>query len=505
MLEGDRQLHRKSLPCFAMSRYRLDELGAIQFEWICQTLLKKYCGLEVEAWGGHSDRGNDAFSKVGVRLPGVSGYLPGPVTFQVKFVSNANAVGSKPFGALSKAVSAEITKTKSRPAKDGLNAAGSYVLLSNTPLSVGSRLKIENQIREAFPKKKIVVQSADDLCSMLDDAPGIRVAYPQILGLRDLNELLEQVVDRTIINRSTLALSRARELASVFFPTNAYREALSKLEANGFVVLTGPPEMGKTAIARMIGLAKLSEGWRCLECRNPDEVLSKLGKQDVPTLFIADDAFGTTEYTPANAFSWAQELDSILRALDSKCWLIWTSRPAPLKLALEKMHLQGKAENFPDPGKILVDASEMTGTEKAMILFRHAKCAGLSEAAKDVLKKFADDIIENPHFTPDRVRKFVSSALGNISTSDAAAVKLSIKRAIEVPTDAMMKSFRSLDRKYQALLIAMLDAGSGEVAIDELTSALHRHNLNDLEIDVLINNLESHFLRRTEREFYTFS
>src|SRR5436190_15560399 len=97
-----------------MARYRLDDLGWFQFEWLCQSLLKAKFGLSIEAWGGHSDLGRDAYSKDD--LPFVKGAppTPGPFVFQAKFVEEANAAGAKPFTNLRASVSAEIDLIKDR-------------------------------------------------------------------------------------------------------------------------------------------------------------------------------------------------------------------------------------------------------------------------------------------------------------------------------------------------------------------------------------------------------
>ena len=105
---------------------------------------------------------------------------------------------------------------------------------------------------------------------MLDNCPHIRVAFPQVLSIRDLESLLATVVNKAVVERSRAAVEEARETSVVFVPTKAYFNTLKVLQEYGFVVLTGPPEMGKTAIARIIGLAKHTEGWQYLDCGTPD-------------------------------------------------------------------------------------------------------------------------------------------------------------------------------------------------------------------------------------------
>ena len=91
----------------------------------------------------------------------------------------------------------------------------------------------------------------------LDARPELRRAMPSVLGLRDLDQLL----DAEVAARSSLDVAAAHALAAVFVPTRAYRRALGVLDTHRFAVLSGPPEMGKTAIARTIALAQLTNGW----------------------------------------------------------------------------------------------------------------------------------------------------------------------------------------------------------------------------------------------------
>ena len=71
-----------------MIRYRLDELGWFQFEWLVQSVLKAELGLAVESWGGSGDRGRDAYCRTPLRFPIRDVASDGPFLFQVKFAEH---------------------------------------------------------------------------------------------------------------------------------------------------------------------------------------------------------------------------------------------------------------------------------------------------------------------------------------------------------------------------------------------------------------------------------
>jgi hypothetical protein len=280
-----------------MLRYRFDDLGWYQFEWLVQALLKAELGLGVESWATtHGDIGRDAYFDGELAFPAK---MPtaGPFVFQVKFIENASARGSDPSPALLSAVRKEAVRIKERQSVllTRWETPAHYAVITNTPLTPIIREAIARIFQDVLPSTRVTSLGAADVCDMADAHPALRRSFPQLLSLRDLNELLADAVARDLLERSRAAIDASREVVRTFVPTSAYERTWSVLRAHHCTVLYGPPEMGKTAIAWMVAIAQLSQGWDSYLCQSPDE-LFRLFAHDRSQVFVADDAFGRTEY-----------------------------------------------------------------------------------------------------------------------------------------------------------------------------------------------------------------
>jgi hypothetical protein len=447
-----------------MIRYRLDDLGWYQFEWLIQSLLKAELGLGVESWGGRRDYGRDAYFTGSLHFPAKHITSDGPFLFQVKFVETANAAGAKPSGALLDAVRQEASQIEQRSKLRRWKGLKHYTLLTNSPISAALRKRIKDRFRTAIPKAQIHCLGANDICDLLDKQTNLRRSFPQLLSLRDLDDLLLDAINKETLERSRSAIECARDIVPVFVPTSAYVKAWKVLREHNFAVLEGPPEMGKTAIAWMIALTQLSTGWEALVCDGPDDFF-KLYKSGSHQVFVADDAFGRTEYDPSRGGKWEGQLNHVYRLLDSKHWLIWTSRKHILERALKVMDLEGETSNFPKPAAVLVEASHLSVEEKSLILYRHARAAGLEEKVKSLVRGHARSIVVDLNFTPERIRRFVRERLPDLfseitkSGLDPEKVSAEIREAIRNPTDRMRKTFKALPHSHKWVLVALLEAG----------------------------------------------
>jgi hypothetical protein len=445
-----------------MLRYHLDDLGPYQFEKLAQSALKASLGLGVESWGNRGDWGRDSYARGPLRFPDPKVPTPGPFVFQVKFVEGANSAGSRPGAALLSSSSKEVERIQYRIKKGIWKAPAHFTFITNSLVGADHREKIRSVFQRVMISSAIHVWGGDDICDILYRHSRIARSFPQLLSIRDLDELISFALTKESRERSETALQIATELVPVFSPTSSYEHAWSVLRKHHFAVLEGPPEVGKSSIAWMVGLTQAAQGWETVVCQTPGVFFHMiLGNRS--QVFIADDAFGRGEYDPTRMSIWEADLDLVLHRLDRRHWLIWTSRKHILERACARMDAQGMARSFPDPGAILVDVSELSIEERALILFRHARSAGLEKEAKTLIRKYAGEIIVDPEFTPERIRRFVDESLPVIVSrmrSDGfkdAQVMLAVREALRNPTKQMRVTFQKLPPAYKWFLVALLE------------------------------------------------
>jgi len=482
-------------------KYRIDDLGWHGFERLMQSVLKAVIGPGITNWSGYSDRGKDAYCPTDLHFPERGILSPGPFIFQVKFVANANATGARSFDALEKAIRAEVKEIHQRVAKRQWKTPGSYVLITNAPMTPTQKTDVCEILREVAPNAKVYPLAATDVCDLLDGEPALRRAHPEILGLGDLQALIREAVSSSVLERSAASVREAEDLSRVFVATQAYAKTHSMLSRFGFVVLDGPPEMGKTAIARMVALSKVLDGWEAIECRCPDDVFHAL-RSDASQVFVADDALGRTEYNFSLGRQWELDLPGILRRIDERHWLIWTTRKHILARALSAMDLREPAEVFPQPSELVVDAADLSVEEKAHILYRHAKGARLEEDHKSLIREHARDIVKSAFFTPERIRRFVKEALPELreelqeGTTDREAVKARVEEAIQSPTKRMLLAFQALKEPHRSVLVDLLDCRYSCTADKQLEVYRSRHgDITEHSFREAVSDLLGTFLR----------
>ncbi|HEX7299976.1 MAG TPA: hypothetical protein VF257_13330 [Solirubrobacteraceae bacterium] len=464
--------------------YALDELGWLQFQQLCDLVLELEDGVAPSGWRGEADRLRWIDLRTGLKLPSLGLSFAGRIRVHAAWATT----GSPIWRAAQRGV-AQVADHASEAEEPAY--AGARVVLTSVDRTPAVERTVAEQVGGSG---SVTVLGRDELVQLVEARADLRLRMPSLVGLR----AVEGLVDAETRGRSSVDAGSAHAVARVFVPTRAYARALDVLARHRFAVLTGPPEMGKTAAATMIALARMSAGWDAHDCRTPDDLLTALDAERAQ-VFVADDAFGSTEYRPDAAERWARELPRILRMLDDRHWLIWTSRPAPLRAGLDRVHQERGAERFPRPGEVQVDAGALSVAEKALIFLRHVRAADLPANTRLYARRIGAEVVAHPHFTPERIRRFAAirlAAAARAGHSEMDLLRMAWEELAE-PTDAMAASFRALEPEYRALLVAMLDQPDGAVPERDLVAVLHRHQTAELARRPadLIDRVADHFLK----------
>ena len=218
------------------SAYRLDELGWLQFERVCSLLLAAEADLSDLGWMDHADVGRVALIEGPVVLEAHGIRLEGPVTVAVVWIAGHESPARR--------LASLVDRVVGMGSELQVWCEKRVVLLTNLD-GDAARVALAREGKAWSEHRTTIVLGGRELSESLDRHADVRAAMPSVLGLRDLSPLVSAGARAC----SSLDVERAQALARVFWPTRAYLRARDVLSRHRFVVLSGPPEMGKTAIA----------------------------------------------------------------------------------------------------------------------------------------------------------------------------------------------------------------------------------------------------------------
>jgi hypothetical protein len=448
-------------------KYRLDLLGWYTFESLVLTLLKAVIGPGVTSFGGAKDSGRDASFVGKASFPSKDTSWEGRWIFQAKHSQRETLTYAEASSFLRR-VAGEILQLNARRGSWPDN----YVLVTSFTVSSSSRERLKDAVVNAgFPGNFRCIDGRE-ICELLDVYPHVRRAYPQLLGLADL----EDVLDRDIRTRSEAFVSFWGHELVPFVPVRQYLKSLDVISKYNFVVIDGPPEAGKSYIGAALALTYAVDGYEVHFISQPNEILRTYAPAR-RQLFFADDAVGTVSFEPDLGNLWSRELGAISRKLDRNHKLIWTTRSYILKEAISLTKIEEHFDDFPGEREVLVETGDYGLIEKALMLRNHARAANLSKPLLDFVRRNAMFICAHSHFTPERVRLIIryltSEATKELTPLKENRLRDEINLLLTRPTRKLERAYSALPREGRTLLLTLLDLGS-PVEIEKLRMQYER-------------------------------
>ena len=362
------------------------------------------------------------------------------------------------FSTLKTAIKNEITKLPDL-------APNRYILFTSQSLTPPRSAQLAELLGE-YLKEPGDIWGQEDIEDSLRRYPTIEKSYLKLwLGStavleRILHSGLETYIQATkdeILNELTL-----------YARNESFDKAAKKLEEQKILVISGPPGVGKTTLAKMITYYYLNEGWRFCAIRTLDEGFLQI-EDETPTIFFFDDFLGRIKLDRQSLLQMESAFATFVRRIrnSTNARFVLTTRA----------HIFEEARQFSDYvddkrlqlSKYLLDVGLYTRKIRAHILYNHLSASNLTKAHFEALLEgdWLKKIIDHRNYNPRVVASASSESIEFVAPSEYPGY---LFNALENPDLIWRKPLCALDMRSQNLLFALYFGSEYGQGIDQLRS-----------------------------------
>jgi len=478
------------------SKYNLEQLGWFNFEQLVRTLLRQIIGSGISTFSGSVDKGRDAtFSGEATSYPSETDRWNGEWIFQVKHRSYSTRGAKTVRAELKRTLPEEIDLILNKHNHDCQH----YVAITNCPLTAQDKDELQRLIKSASDDiKQVAILGESDLQELLDCHPKVVSAFPQILGLSQLRELVEWGLH----SRSLEYLLAAQAEIATFVATSQYLNAIELLHKQHFIVLAGPPKMGKTCTAYALAASFSALSYEVFDLRNQRDFYDAY-RDDAKQLFICDDVFGEISMHASQRDDWTRGFLRLLGSLDRDHKLVWTARKYILKEALSSSRLREERPALATTDTVTIAVDHLSRLEKAMILYNHARVKDFPDKVREYLRgKACIAITDHPNYSPESIRQLCNGRLLTFSNTvggDSNAIASKVNTFLSAPGDAWKAAYLAASAGERLLCTEVMAAG-GTILVSQLRQRYENAILGTSDsyssFNTSIANAHGTFLRR---------
>ncbi|SDF55544.1 Restriction endonuclease [Limimonas halophila] len=440
-----------------MSDYNLSKLSSLDFEELILDLLKAEWSVRIESFTSGKDKGID------LRHTSLKG---GSVIVQCKHYERS---GYKRL--LNNLIENEYKKIKA------LNPE-QYIVVTSVPLTPHKKDEIKESL-EPYVQSPQDIYGRDEIEALIRQNPDVEKKHYK-LWLTS-TAVLENIVHAAESFNISSEIERIQEKLPVLVQTDAYGRALTKLEENNVVVVTGAPGIGKSTLADMLILSHIQMNYEPIIVESDIKEAKNMYKKDKRQVIYFDDFLGRTFLGERKEYLGKNEDQSVSRFIDivqrsSNKRFILTSREHIFRDAL------GISDRFAhinlSKRKCVITLDDYDRWHKGKMLFNHLYFSSvppqfLEEIMRD---NFFLEIIDHPNFNP-RVIEWLS----NYEEAHAVGLKnyqSHIKNLMDYPERIWNHAFdHQIDDASRNILFTLytLDSTASLEHLEHAFISLHKY------------------------------
>lgn len=345
-----------------------------------------------------------------------------------------------------------------------------YIITTSVGLTPNQKDKVQ-QLCKDYILNRSDIYGKDDLNNLLQKFPSIEKDNFKLW--LSSTTVLDQILHGATYNQSEMELDKIKKEIKFYVPNKSFNDALTILEKNHYVIISGIPGIGKTTLARMLCYKFLGE-----QKSNFDEFVvisgdisegAELFKPDKKQIFLYDDFLGTNFLEVKfrkNEETRIQRFIEKIQYSKNKI-LICTTREYILRQAQLDYAIDEDKINM---GKCIIDLEDYNKFEKAKILYNHLYFSPLK---KNILNNIITEkrylrIIYHPNYNP----RIISEVATRFLKMDEKNLYDVIINFLDNPQNIWKLAYESHIREISRCILAILALHKPPIFLNDLEESV---------------------------------
>lgn len=333
---------------------------------------------------------------------------------------------------------------------------GRYVLVTSLALSIGQKNELLAMLTPYVRAGEDII-GGSELERMLESDQEV-VKRHHKLWLTSI-PVLERVLHAAEHHQTRAYVDRVKRKLPLYVQTPAYSRAFEVMKANGIVIVSGSPGIGKSTLADMLLYDHVASGFTPVVIRSGLAEGRRLATGEGPFVFHFDDFLGQTNLGDRPDFLGRREDSDLVDFMDwvlqsERHRFILTTREHVLSDALqrsEKLRQYGLTQE-----RCVVTVADYGRDQRARILYNHLWFSELPSpyVRELLLDDFFLEIVDNEDFNPRMVEWLASYR--RVRSVPPERYRDHVRELLENPHEIWRHAYRhELSQAARDLLVTM--------------------------------------------------